>query len=190
MMYRCCDELRRNEVATHPPLNGIDYLEVVDRDLSETDPLRQRTLLVSCLRPVPAGLSRDNVRIFGGDRRQNITVEWAMPAATVLAAPDTLQEHGTRGVIDDAADLSLVLVVRVAETGDYSTYTLQPRDVADRRHPAAELRSAAFVRSSSRSRSIVRPTSTACRPISVRGRTGVRARHQLSRQGLCHRSAA
>jgi hypothetical protein len=123
-MYRCCDELRRNEVATHPPLNGIDYLEVVDRDLSETDPLRQCTLLVSCLRPVPAGLSRDNVRIFGGDRRKNITVEWAMPAATVLAAPDTLQEHGTRGVIDDAADLSLVLVVRVAETGDYSTYTL------------------------------------------------------------------
>lgn len=125
MMYRCCDELRRHEVAEHPPLNGIDYLEVIDRDLSETDPLRQCTLLVNCIRPLPAGLSGDNVRITGGEREKNVRIEWAMSAAAVLATPDTPAEHDTRGVIDDAADTSRVLVVRVAATGDYSTYTLR-----------------------------------------------------------------
>ena len=55
-----CGEETSNRV------NGIDYLEVIDRDLSESDPLRQRTLLVNCIRPLPAGLSRGNVRITGG----------------------------------------------------------------------------------------------------------------------------
>ena len=49
MIYTCCDKQRRDAVAADPTLNGIDYLEVIDSDLSDTDPLRQRTLLVHCL---------------------------------------------------------------------------------------------------------------------------------------------
>ena len=30
MIYRCCQQNRRNAVAEHPTLNGIDYLEVLD----------------------------------------------------------------------------------------------------------------------------------------------------------------
>ena len=51
MTYSCCDTLRRDLVAASPtPLNGIDYLEVIDADLPSLDPLRQRTLLVHCLK--------------------------------------------------------------------------------------------------------------------------------------------
>ena len=45
MIYRCCELQRRNLAAAHPTLNGIDWLEVIDRDLPLADPLRQRTLL-------------------------------------------------------------------------------------------------------------------------------------------------
>ena len=65
VIYTCCDKLRRDAVAAHPPLNGIDYLEVIDGDLPAADPLRQRTLLVYCLRPV-TGFTRGNVVITGG----------------------------------------------------------------------------------------------------------------------------
>ncbi len=136
MMYRCCDELRRQEVAGHPPLNGIDYLEVVDRDLNDTDPLRQRTLLVSCIRPV-SGLSDGNLRITGGERERDIKIEWAMPATDVLAKPDTPAEHDTRAVIAAVADTSRVLVARVAATGDYSTYTLKLVTSQDNDNPPA-----------------------------------------------------
>ena len=45
MMYHCCDPLRRNAVAAHPTLNGIDHLEVIDKDAPSAD-LRQRTLVL------------------------------------------------------------------------------------------------------------------------------------------------
>ena len=80
MIYTCCDKLRRDAVAAHPPLNGIDYLEVIDGDLPAADPLRQRTLLVYCLRPV-TGFTRGNVIITGGERVKNIAIEWAWPAS-------------------------------------------------------------------------------------------------------------
>ena len=50
--YTCCDNLRRNAVFDHPTLNGIDFLEVLDRDAPPLSP-RQRTLLVHCLKAVP-----------------------------------------------------------------------------------------------------------------------------------------
>ena len=56
-----------------PTLNGIDYLEVDRPRSAATDPLRQRTLLVHCLKPLPAAFSRDNVRLDGGERVKNIT---------------------------------------------------------------------------------------------------------------------
>ena len=43
MIYHCCDALRRNAVAAHPTLNGIDYLEVLDNEAPPGSP-RQRTL--------------------------------------------------------------------------------------------------------------------------------------------------
>ena len=75
MIYSCCkDNLRRNAVAAHPTLNGIDFLEVRDLD---TDPLpeRQRTLIVHFLKNLtPGELTEANIRIEGGERVKNIKV--------------------------------------------------------------------------------------------------------------------
>jgi hypothetical protein len=43
--YSCCDELRRQAVRDHPTLNGIDFLEVIDR-AAPTEAERQRKLEV------------------------------------------------------------------------------------------------------------------------------------------------
>jgi hypothetical protein len=126
MIYRCCDRLRRDAVDAHPTLNGIDYLEVVDRELPDADPLRQRTLLVYCLKPIPAGFKRDNIRLSGGERVKNIEVEWARPA---LPLPTELNAPGETAVKNFVAALpgpqANVLVVRVAEPGDFSAYQLR-----------------------------------------------------------------
>ena len=75
MIYSCCDDdQRRNSVKAHATLNGIDFLEVRDRD---TDPLeqRQRTLLVHFLKNLtPNTLTKDNVIIEGGERTKDIKV--------------------------------------------------------------------------------------------------------------------
>ena len=125
MIYRCCDTLRRNLVAASPTLNGIDYLEVVDRDLPGFDPLRQRTLLVHCLKPLPPTFSAANVKLLGGERVRNVAVEWAAPAAPLppqLAPPAEAATAAIVGALDDDAD---VLLVRTASSGDFSTYTLR-----------------------------------------------------------------
>ncbi len=125
MIFRCCDNLRRDKVAADATLTGIDYLEVIDHELPLLDPLRQRTLLVYCFKPLPAGFSRDNVVITGGERVRNITVEWAAPALpqpAPLAAP---AEALTAAIVAARPNPASILVVRVAEPGDYSTYTLR-----------------------------------------------------------------
>ncbi|MGB3614326.1 MAG: putative baseplate assembly protein [Elainellaceae cyanobacterium] len=101
--YRCSNERRRTAVRDRPKVNGIDYLEVsADR----------QTLVVSFIHPlvdsgqarrVPADqpqLTADNIQILGGVRRQGVSVESVSTFANVL-------------------------MVRVSQVGDYSTYTLQ-----------------------------------------------------------------
>ena len=53
MIYTCCDENRRAAVDAHPTLNGIDWLEVLDRDAPAGSP-RQQTLMLRLLKAVPA----------------------------------------------------------------------------------------------------------------------------------------
>ena len=139
MIYRCCDTLRRNLVAASPTLNGIDYLEVIDRDLPGFDPLRQRTLLVHCLKPLPATFSAANVKLIGGERVRNVKVQWAAPAAPLpaqLAPPAEAATAAIIGALDDAAN---VLVVRTATTGDFSAYTLRLVDSALTDDPPANV---------------------------------------------------
>ena len=50
MIYFCCDRLRR-EAVDASPLNGIDYLEVLDADAPSLEE-RQRTLYVHFLHPL------------------------------------------------------------------------------------------------------------------------------------------
>jgi len=125
MIFHCCDELRRDQVAAHATLNGIDYLEIIDHELPLLDPTRQRTLLVYCLKPLPSGFSRGNVVLVGGERVRNIKVEWAAVASPLPAQLASPAEAATAAIVAARADPKNILVVRVAEPGDYSTYTLR-----------------------------------------------------------------
>jgi uncharacterized phage protein gp47/JayE len=120
MTYRCCDQHRRALVAAHPTLNGIDYLEVLDREAPAGSP-RQRTLFLRLLKSVPAGLGAENVRIDGGERVRNVRVEWAAPAA----APPPQATAAEAALFSALADADQVLVIRVDQAGDFSPYQLR-----------------------------------------------------------------
>lgn len=51
MRYSCCDERRREAVRNHATLNGIDFLEVIDR-AAPTDAERQRKLELYFVKPL------------------------------------------------------------------------------------------------------------------------------------------
>ncbi len=111
MIYFCCDELRRAELQGGA-LNGIDFLEVLDHD-APTEAERQRKLFVHFVNPLAgAPLTKDNLRVEGGERLRDIVVT-----------------NVTAGVGPDAN----VLTVEVNQSGDYSIYTL--RLVQDPQHP-------------------------------------------------------
>lgn len=120
MIYHCCDQRRRNATAAHPTLNGIDYLEVIDNEAIPKE-LRQRTLLLYLLKPVPETLTREQVRIEGGARIRDIGCEWVAPAAS---APDflTAEERERYNALPNA---ERILVVRTDRYGDHSIYTLR-----------------------------------------------------------------
>ena len=106
MIYFCCDKRRRNEVRGREDINGIDFLEVVDRDAG-TEELRQRQLRVHLLNDhTGADFTVDNVRIEGGERVRNIEV---------------VEDGISVGVGNEAN----VVTVEVDRPGDFSTYTLR-----------------------------------------------------------------
>jgi hypothetical protein len=128
MYYFCCDERRREAVRDHPTLNGIDYLEVLDRDAPAGSP-RQQTLLVHCLKPIirnteagsVADLTRNNVQIEGGERITPVQVQWAFPASAV---PESFITPSEQSFLATLTDANRVLVVRTDSSGDFSTYRL------------------------------------------------------------------
>jgi hypothetical protein len=125
MIYACCDRRRRDLVAASVALNGIDYLEVIDRELPESDPLRQRTLLVHCLKPLPASFSAANLQLLGGERVKNVGIEWAAPASPLPSQLAQPGEAPTAAIVSGLADGANTLVVRTGVAGDFSTYTLR-----------------------------------------------------------------
>src|SRR5947207_2743023 len=116
MIYFCCDELRRAALAnpTKNPfgLNGIDFLEVLDRELPPNQKLmRQRLLELHFVNNLTGGpLTEKNVRIDGGERISDVIVTNVTPGP------------GTN-----------VLTIEVNHPGDFSIYTL--RLVQDAQHP-------------------------------------------------------
>ena len=121
MIYHCCHENRRNSVAIHPTLNGIDYLEVLDRELQP----RQSTLLLHLLKPVPSGWVVGNISIVGGERIRDPKIEWLASAdslpAELLDNELTLDEIDRLSTLPDADH---ILVIRTETEGDFSDYCL------------------------------------------------------------------
>jgi hypothetical protein len=124
MIYFCCDDERRRNTVADPavPLNGIDFIEVLD---NPDDPYekRQCTLFVHFIKDLaPDALKKENIRIEGGERIRNIAVTNVTIGG--ISSPPSGSPPGDR---------ANVLVVEVAEAGDFSTYTL--RLVQDAQHP-------------------------------------------------------
>jgi hypothetical protein len=127
VQYFCKHKRRRQTVREHPTLtlNGIDYLEVLDRDAELLASPRQRTLLLRCIRPLSTTVTAENVEISGGVRITPVDVEWAARAS------DAGDLFGQGLISEDERDYFLgledpdhVLVVRTNSEGDYSTYLL------------------------------------------------------------------
>lgn len=125
MIFHCCDEPRRDLVlnSTTPDLNGIDFLEVLDREAPEKTP-RQRTLLVRFLKDAPT-LTLDNLELTGGERITDVGIEWI----THADAPDTSlyepEEDGLTDLMTNLPDPAQVLAIRTSSHGDYANYTLR-----------------------------------------------------------------
>ncbi len=120
MIYTCCEENRRAAVEVHATLNGIDWLEVLDLDAPLGSP-RQQTLMVRLLKPVPAGISTDNVRIEGGERIRNVGIEWV----GVASAPPAQAIPAEQTFFTSLDDADQVLLVRTDIPGDFSSYQLR-----------------------------------------------------------------
>jgi predicted phage baseplate assembly protein len=114
--YLCCEERRLTAVKLAGVRNGIEYVEVSDSE-APIEELRQRTLFVRLLLPA-VGLDETNVRIDGGERIRTVAVEWARAADDLPAGEDP-------ALVEELTDLDRVLVVRTADRGDFSWYTLR-----------------------------------------------------------------
>ncbi len=106
MIYFCCTQRRRLLVSAHATLNGIDRVEVVDKeyDIPGFRHLRQKELRVHFIKAPDAavtGADRNSVRITGGENVTNLAVE--------SAAWQAAEGH---------------LRVRLTAYGDHSVYTL------------------------------------------------------------------
>jgi predicted phage baseplate assembly protein len=119
--YVCADRRRLLAVKLAGLLNGIEFLEV--RDTDESDParkaLRQRTLLVRLLDPVPAGMGPGSVVIDNGERIRSVEVLWAVPAT---ALPGSMDPTERASILDGLDEPDHVLVVRTDQRGDFSRY--------------------------------------------------------------------
>ena len=120
MIYACCDEQRRAAVLGNPALNGINYLEVLDEEAPSGSP-RQQTLLVHCLKPVPATLGPANIYIVGGESITGITAAWVAPASS--PPPQALATEAA--YFTSLPDATSTLVVRTSAAGDFSPYCLR-----------------------------------------------------------------
>ncbi len=92
----CQNERRRYDVRAREDLNGLDYLEIYD----------DRILRVYFLGKAPPDLTKENVRITGGERIQDIQVV------------------GFRMCTREEAYLDDCMVITLDKAGDFSIYTL------------------------------------------------------------------
>jgi len=111
--FECSEQLRLRVVKRAGKLNGIDYLEV-----ASSGPV-QRTLLVRLLLKPSTPIKASEVAIEGGERIPTVKVEW------VALAADGLPTGEDPAIIAGLDQPDRVLVIRTAEAGDFSYYTLR-----------------------------------------------------------------
>ncbi len=116
MKYFCCDQHRLEVVKQHGSLNGLEYVEVHDSGLPG-DETRQRILIAKFIRALQPGmLTKDNLRITGGERIKTVKVDKVDIADELLPSESDL--------VDGLSPLNEFLVIRTNNYGDFSNYTL------------------------------------------------------------------
>lgn len=120
MIYVCSHARRLVAVKLAGVRNGIEYVEVRDTD-EAVNTLRQRTLYVRLLLPVPAAFTVANVVIDGGERIHSVPIEWAAPAT---ALPASLSAAEKAALLDGLDAPDHVVVLRTTIRGDFSHYRL------------------------------------------------------------------
>jgi uncharacterized phage protein gp47/JayE len=113
--YTCGNPRRLLAVQLAGTANGIEFVEVRDHD-EPVAGLRQRTLFVHLLLPMPAPIAAASVVIDGGERIGAVAVEW------VVRADDATVDAAT--LLPGETALDRILVVRTAARGDFSLYRL------------------------------------------------------------------
>lgn len=133
--YHCANDARRQRVEITPAINGLDFVEVMDREAPVLG-LRQRVLLLRTFHPSDgAGFTTDHIALSGGVSvlaRDISKVALAslpalhagpLPAAYAPLAA-TLADLHARIDGDDTDDPSHWWVLLVDPRGDHSPYTL------------------------------------------------------------------
>jgi hypothetical protein len=124
MIYQCCDERRREAVlaaiADGQAINGIDYVEVLDREAPD-DVAPQETLLLRFLGSAP-DLPLESFQLTGGERVPGVRILWAMRADTPATPP---AEPGLVGWLGTLPTPDQVIVLRTSSSGDYSGYRIR-----------------------------------------------------------------
>ena len=133
MIYVCGSDKRRAAVEGHGTLNGIDYIEVLDREAPADSP-RQQTLLIFFLNPLAAGtlIEPDQIVIEGGVRFPTVQVEWTMRGDNLDNSKLSAAEQT---YFQNLPDPDHILLVRTDSSGDFSTYVLRLRSSASGEDP-------------------------------------------------------
>lgn len=139
--YSCRNDERRAAILDprtnpqdelHPvPINGIDYLTVLDSEAPAESP-RQQTLLIVFLLPLVPDVSVENIRIEGGARITPVRPVWAHKAALI---PEELLLDSEVPYFSGLQDSDRILVVRTDRAGDFSTYRLSIHETGDSDKP-------------------------------------------------------
>jgi hypothetical protein len=124
MIYHCCDLRRRERVLEAiddgVDINGIDYIEVLDREAPDPA-LRQRTLLLRFLTTAP-DLIPEQFELSGGERVTGVAIEWVSRAD----APDEPPVEAALALyLATLPDPEQLLVLRTDSSGDYASYRLR-----------------------------------------------------------------
>lgn len=119
--YYCKNLKRLQAVRMHPTLNAIEYLEVLDQ-MAPEECLRQRILIVHCVKPV-SGITETNVRIDGGVRSA-VRVLKASIASDMKDSLKDLPPKERQMILDNDAP-ERVLIVETGAIGDFSYYRLK-----------------------------------------------------------------
>jgi hypothetical protein len=120
VQFACKNLRRRGLVLGQGTLNGIDYLEVLDKEAIPIGAPQQQILVVHFLQAKPP-LSASNFRIEGGVRIQSVSCVWAYPALAVPVPPATLAQQAYYAELPSAEK---IIIIQTNVAGDFSTYTL------------------------------------------------------------------